>query len=63
MELQSTMEKVWFYLQNYGTKEKTMVLHNELWNFDLRRKKRGRLPKSKKLRFTMYNGNETQCPR
>ena len=28
-----------------------MVLHKELWNFDLRRKKHDKLPKTKKLWF------------
>ena len=34
--------------KNYGTIEKTMVLYRELWNFDLRRDKQGRLPETKK---------------
>ena len=43
MENYGTMEK------KYGTVDKTMVLNQELWNFDLRRKKNGRLTKTKKL--------------
>ena len=34
--------------KNYFTIEKSMVLYREPWNFDLRRKKHGRLPKTKK---------------
>ena len=45
--------KLWFYGQNYGTIIKTMVLYRDLWNFDLRRKKHDRLPKTKKLWFIM----------
>ena len=33
--------------------KKTLVLYRELWNFDLRRKKNCRLPKTKKLSFIM----------
>ena len=49
--------KLWYYENNDGTctMDKTMVLYQELhvWNFDLRRKKRGRLPKTKKVWFIM----------
>ena len=37
--------------KNYGTMAKTMVLYRELWNYDLRRGKHCRLPKTKKLSF------------
>ena len=30
-----TMEKLWQYGQNFGTMEKTIVLYQRLWNFDL----------------------------
>ena len=39
--------------KNYGTIYKTIVLYRELWNFDFRRKKHGRLPKTKKPKFIM----------
>ena len=39
--------------KNYGTMDKNMALYRELWNFDLRRKKHGRLPKTKKLWIIM----------
>ena len=42
-------KKLWYFGQNYGTMDKTMVLYRELWNFDLRRGKKGRLPKTKNL--------------
>ena len=35
--------------KNYGTIDNTLVLYRELLNFDLRRKKNGRLPKTKEL--------------
>ena len=31
--------KLWYYGQNDGTMDKTMVLYLELWNFHLLRKK------------------------
>ena len=49
--------KLWYYGKNYGTRDKTMILYWELWNFDLRRKKHGRLPKTKKLWFIMKKKN------
>ena len=51
MELWFTMENYCTIEKNYGTMDKTMVLYWELWNFDLRWKKHGRLPKTKKLWF------------
>ena len=43
MEILFTIEKLWYYGQNYGNKDKTMALwkkiYRELWNFNLRRNK------------------------
>ena len=44
-------KKLWYYGQNNGIMAKIMVLYRELLNFDLQRKKDGRLPKTKKLWF------------
>ena len=37
MGLRFTIEKLWYYGQNSGIIEKTMVLYPELWNFKLRK--------------------------
>ena len=42
-------KKLWYYGQNNGIMAKIMWLYRELLNFDLQRKKDGRLPKTKKL--------------
>ena len=58
MELWFTMENYGTMEKNYGTMDKTMVLYWELWNFNLRRRKHVRLPKTKKLWFIMEKTKE-----
>ena len=52
------LQKTMVLCKNYGTMDKTMVLYRELWNFDLRRKKHDRLPKTRKLCFIMEKNYE-----
>lgn len=41
------MENIYGAMErNYGTMEKTMAPLRQVWNFDLRRNKHGRLPKT-----------------
>ena len=47
-------KKLWYYRKHYVTMDKTTVLYMKLWNFDLRRKKHGRLPKN--YETLIYNG-------
>ena len=47
-------KKLWYYRKHYVTMDKTTVLYMKLWNFDLRRKKHGSLPKN--YETLIYNG-------
>ena len=54
------MEKLWYYSKNYGTMEKTMILYQQLWNFNLLWKELCYYGKKKlllysKLEFTLAN--------
>ena len=40
------LREIFYYGKINGTLETTIVLYQKLWNFDLQRKKHGRLPKA-----------------
>ena len=50
--------KLRFTMENYGTMEKKMVLYREIWNYDLRiKKKHGRYQKVRNLASKRRNYN------